>query len=183
MNKQVKPFNKYIAGAQIIAATATAFAVTPLNVVVDKSVMIFSKFKGSLFGLAGSELVKMVKNPFVFLNDFAFRWMLFVYVPTYGVNNLFDHYNFARLFNKSQQDFIQHKYQKLGVVFLTNTLCSLIKDKKYAEKYANKLPKFPMSSYFLLFSRDLIAMAGAFTLPPILGAYLSKKFDITASNS
>jgi hypothetical protein len=48
----------------------------------------------------------------------------------------------------------------------------LIKDKKYAEKYANKLPKFPLSSYLLFFSRDLVAMAGAFTLPPILAPHL-----------
>ena len=88
--------------AEIIAGTATAFAVSPLNVVVDKSVMIFSKFKGNLFGIAGTELANIFKHPIAFLGDFGFRWMLFVYIPTYSVNNLFDNYNLARLFDKPE---------------------------------------------------------------------------------
>lgn len=83
-----------------------------------------------------------------------------------------DHLNFS--------DNIPHPIQKLGAVFLVNTACSLIKDKKYAEELKKvKDSKLPISSLSLFFVRDLIAMASAFTLPPILGRYISNKYGIT----
>jgi hypothetical protein len=80
-------------------------------------------------------------------------------------------------------DNIPHPIQKLGAVFLVNTTCSLIKDKKYAEELKKvKDSKLPISSLSLFFVRDLIAMASAFTLPPIFGKYISDKSGITMKN-
>ncbi len=98
--------------------------------------------------------------------------MYFVYIFTYSANNLADHLSFT--------EDISHPIQKLGMVFLTNTTCSLIKDKKYAVKYGlTEAKKFPIPSYGLFFLRDLIAMASAFTIPPILGKEITTRINVS----
>jgi hypothetical protein len=86
--------------------------------------------------------------------------MYFVYVSTYGVSNAIENYSLT--------DSISQKYQKLVAVFLTNTTCSLIKDKVYAERLGKVQQPFPNKSLALFFLRDFIAMASAFTIPSIL---------------
>jgi hypothetical protein len=143
--------------------------------VVDKSVIEYTSGKGGLWQLAGENLSVIFKSPISFFTGFSFRWMYFVYFLTYATSNFADHVNFTPE--------VSHPIQKLLMVFLANTTCSLIKDKKYAVKYGQISTRpFPLASYGLFFLRDLIAMASAFTIPPILGKAISKKFDITQAN-
>lgn len=149
-----------------MAGSTAAFAVSPLNVVVDKSVIEYTSGKGGLWKLAGGNLGTIVKAPISFFTGFSFRWMYFVYFFTYSISNIADHLNFT--------DEVSHPIQKLLMVFLTNTTCSLIKDKKYAVEYGQTAAKkFPIPSYGLFFLRDMIAMASAFTIPPILGKIIT----------
>jgi len=67
--------------------------VTPLNVVVDKSVILYSNGTSELWPAAGAELKMMVSTPWQFLKSFQFRWMYLVYAPTYTASNLADHYH------------------------------------------------------------------------------------------
>ena len=114
--------------AEIIAGACAAFSVSPLNVVVDKSVMQYAKNSSlNLWGLAKDNLGDIMKKPFPFLGSFEFRWMYFVYIFTYAGSNLADHVNLTPE--------ISHPIQKLAMVFLVNTTCSLIKDKKYTVKF------------------------------------------------
>lgn len=100
--------------------------------------------------------------------------MYFVYACTYVTNNLADHVNI--------HPDISPPIQKLGLVFLANTTCSLIKDKKYAVKYGQAVSRpFPLASYVLFFIRDIIAMASAFTIPPIAGKIIADKTGISVS--
>jgi hypothetical protein len=92
--------------------------------------------------------------------------MYFVYAPTYTASNVIDHYHLDIP--------ISQPIQKLLVVFAVNTTCSLIKDKKFAQFFGKVSVKpFPIPSLALLFGRDIIAMASAFTIPPILGQIIS----------
>jgi hypothetical protein len=86
--------------------------------------------------------------------------MYFVYSFTYTFSNLADYVNLT--------DSVSHPIQKLLIVFAVNTTASLIKDKKYIQHFGLEAKKFPIKSYGFLFSRDLLAMASAFTLPPLL---------------
>jgi hypothetical protein len=114
--------------AEIIAGACAAFSVSPLNVVVDKSVMQYAKNSSlNLWALAKENLKEITKKPLPFLGSFEFRWMYFVYIFTYAGSNLADHVNLTPE--------ISHPIQKLGMVFLINTTCSLIKDKKYTVKF------------------------------------------------
>ena len=125
-----------------------------------------------MWTLAGQNLATIVKSPITFLSGFSFRWMYFVYSFTYTASNLADHVN---LTNE-----VSHPIQKLAIVFLVNTVCGLIKDKKYAVKYGNNVSRpFPPISYGLFFVRDIAAMASAFTIPPMLGKAITQRFDVS----
>lgn len=160
--------------AELLAGACSGFSVTPLNVVVDKSVIEYTSGKGGLWTLARDNLFTIFKAPISFLTGFSFRWMYFVYFFTYTTSNLADHVNLT--------PDIPHPIQKLLMVFLANTTTSLIKDKKYAVKYGQTVRPFPLASYGLFFTRDIIAMASAFTIPPIFGKEITKRFNVSAAN-
>ena len=150
---------------------------TPLNTVVDKSVIEFANRKEpTIWTAAGKSMKKLLTTPLAFMKSFEFRWMFFVYLPTFTVNNLADHYNLT--------DKVSHPIQKLLAVFSVNTVTSLIKDRIYT-RHLNPfkaVEPFPMSSLSLLFLRDIIAMAGAFVLPAIIGREISKRLNIEFKN-
>lgn len=78
---------------EIFAGLCTGFAVSPLNVVIDKSVIEHTSGQGKMLTLASQNLTTILKNPVAFLSGFSFRWMYFVYSFTYASSNLADHIN------------------------------------------------------------------------------------------
>lgn len=153
--------------ADALAGICTGLAVSPLNTVVDKSVMEFANRKyPSIWSAAGNSLKEMVTHPLRFIGGFEFRWMCFVYFPTFTVSNVADHCNLT--------DAVPHPIQKLLAVFLTNTVTSLMKDRVYIRRLNPHKPiePLPVSSLMLLFTRDILAMAAAFTVPPIAAKYM-----------
>jgi hypothetical protein len=159
----------------MFAGACSGFSVSPLNVVVDKAVIEYTSGKGGLWTLAKDNLLSIFKTPVDFFTGFPFRWMYFVYLSTYTASNLADHVNLS--------PDVPHPIQKLLMVFLANTTTSLIKDKKYAVKYGqNSARPFPVASLGLFFIRDMIAMASAFTLPPIVGKEITRYFNVSQTN-
>jgi hypothetical protein len=64
-------------------------------------------------------------------------------------------------------------FVKLLSTFFVNTTLSLIKDKALAQRLGHgEERKFPASALTLFFLRDIIAIASAFTIPPIFGKFL-----------
>jgi hypothetical protein len=164
--------------ADAIAGMVTGFAVSPLNTVVDKSVMEFANRKyPTIWSAAGNAMKELLTQPLRFIGGFEFRWMCFVYFPTFTVGNLADHYNLT--------DSIPHPMQKLTAVFLTNTITSLIKDRIYIRRLNPHKPiePLPVSSLMLLFTRDILAMAAAFTIPPIAAAYMKNNHGWDYANA
>lgn len=106
-------------------------------------------------------LRRLFTTPLSFFASFKFRWMYFVYSFTYSANNLSDHVAF--------QNVVPISIQNLLITFTVNTACGILKDKMYIQHFGASAPKaFPVPALFLLFFRDLITMAAAFTLPPII---------------
>jgi len=164
--EKVQSRNKLIL-ADTLAAICTGFAVSPLNTVIDKSVMEFANRKyPTIWAAAGNSLKSLLTQPLNFVRGFEFRWMCFVYLPTFTAGNVMDHYNLT--------DSIPHPIQKLLAVFLANTITSLIKDRIYIRRLNPHKPiePLPLSSLMLLFTRDMVAMAAAFTVPPIGARYM-----------
>lgn len=70
--------------------------------------------------------------------------------------------------------------QNLIITFAVNTTCGILKDKAYIQHFgAVQSKSFPASSLLLLFLRDIITVASAFTLPPIFGRMLEEKLDLS----
>lgn len=92
---------------------------------------------------------------------------MFCYIPTYTVSNLADYYNVT--------DKIPHPIQKLLAVFVANSATSLIKDTVYAKRLNPFKPiePFPPIALGFLFTRDIVAMAAAFTLPSLVAKEVS----------
>ena len=158
---------------EVLAGLCSGFMVSPLNVVVDKSVVEFANGKGSsIWALAGSELKYIATQPHHFFPGFSFRWMYFVYSSTYTASNLGDYLNLTEL--------VPQPIQKLLFTFAVNTVCSLIKDKKFAQEFgASAKRSFPIPSLGLFFLRDLLAMAGAFTLPKMAAPLVSRGLGVS----
>ena len=101
------------------------------------------------------------------MKSYAFRWIFFVYSTTYATSNLCDH---IRISN------VDPAIVKLTITFLWNTTASLVKDKALAQAFgATEVRPFPNSSFVLFLLRDAVAVASAFTIPPILGKVISDK--------
>jgi hypothetical protein len=164
--------------AEALAGMITGFCVSPLNTVVDKSVMEYAnKKEPTIWSAAGKSIKTLMIRPLTFLGGFEFRWMCFVYLPTFGVSNIMDHF--------SPVDGVPHPIQKLFAVFLTNTVTSLMKDRVYAQHLNPHKPieAFPISSLMLLFTRDILSMAAAFTMPPILAKWAHDKHGYNYNNA
>lgn len=117
----------------------------------------------------------MFFKPKIFFTAFEFKWVLAVYHATYVTSNLADHYVIPGL---------DPAISKLASVFLVNTTFSLLKDKALAQRLGKgEARKFPPSALGLFFTRDIIAMASAFTIPPILGKYIEKKWGYSETTS
>jgi len=103
----------------------------------------------------------MFLKPRIFFTAFEFKWILFVYHATYITSNLADHYTIPGL---------DPAISKLISVFAVNSATGIMKDKALTQRLGLGKPHpFPLKSLGLFFLRDLIAMASAFTLPPLLG--------------
>lgn len=95
---------------------------------------------------------------------------------TYGANNLTDHSEII--------PGLPIPIQNLLMTFAVNTVCGIFKDAAYIKHFGVAKPKtFPVTSLGLLFLRDIITVASAFTLPPIFAEYIQDKLDTTERTS
>lgn len=110
-------------------------------------------------------LRKLIFSPLQFILSFKFRWMYFTYAVTYTANNLSDHDPITPR--------LSLPLQNLLITFSVNTICGILKDKAYIQYFGAVASKpFPLIALGLLFFRDLITMASAFTLPHIMAQQL-----------
>ncbi len=91
---------------------------------------------------------------------------------TYTANNLTDHSTIIPSLSIPMQNLL--------ATFVVNTACGISKDKAYIQHFATiKIRPFPASTLGLLFLRDLITVASAFTLPPMFSKMMQKKFGVS----
>lgn len=153
----------------------TGFCVTPVNTIVDKSVIENANGKTPLWRGVANGFKNMFFRPKIFFTAYEFKWILAVYQSTYIASNLADHYVVP---------WLDPAVSKLLTVFVVNTTLGLLKDKALTQRFGHGDPRpFPWSSLNLFFMRDLIAMASAFTLPSILGHVMHKKFNFSENTA
>lgn len=144
----------------IVAGLTTAFAVSPSNAILDRSVIEYANGKQTVKEGVRSGLTRLFTSPIEFFTSYKFRWMYFVYALTYTTNNLTDHSQIIPS--------IPIPIQNLLMTFAVNTVCGILKDKAYIQHFGVVQPKiFPAATLGLLFLRDIITVASAFTLPQV----------------
>lgn len=150
---------------EIAVGICSGFLVSPINTIVDKSVIENANGKTPLWQGVWKGFRSLFLTPQVFLKSYEFKWIFFVYASTYASSNIADHVEINR---------VDPSIVKLMISFLVNTSASLVKDKALAMAFGNQTSKpFPMSAFGLFLLRDIVAMASAFTIPPILGLKIS----------
>lgn len=121
-------------------------------------------------------LTRLFTTPVAFFTSYKFKWMYFVYLMTYTTNNLTDHSNII--------PDVPIAIQNLIMTFCVNTVCGVLKDKAYIQHFGAVQPKaFPAITLGILFLRDLITVASAFTLPPIFAEYLEESLEVSERKS
>ena len=155
------PYENVPVSLELVAGFLAGFFVSPFNTVVDKSIIENANGRMPLWKGVGKGLKSMLFTPRTFFTSYEFRWIFFVYSTTYATSNLCDHIKVKG---------VDPAIVKLMLPFLVNTTASLVKDKALAQAFgATDVRPFPMSSFGLFLARDIVAIASAFTLPPILG--------------
>jgi hypothetical protein len=150
-------------------------AVAPFNAIGDRAVIENANGKTPLWTGVANGFKRMFLKPNVFFVSYEYKWLLFVYQVTYTASNLADHYKLP---------FLDPVVSKLLTVFLFNTSTGIIKDKCLAQYFGQcEVRAFPWKSLGLFFFRDFLAMASAFTIPPILGKKIEEKMNISADNA
>lgn len=167
-----QPSSNYSTIRDILAALVTGFAVSPTNAILDRSVIEYANGKQTVKEGVKNGISRLVSTPVDFFTSYKFRWMYFVYLMTYAVNNLTDHSNII--------PDIPVPLQNLLLTFSCNTFCGILKDKAYIQHFGAAQAKvFPASTLALLFFRDIITVASAFTLPPIFARSLSNNIGVS----
>jgi hypothetical protein len=171
-----KPRSSFDSVKDIIAGMVTGFAVSPTNAILDRSVIEYANGKQTVKEGVKSGIMRLVASPLDFITSYKFRWMYFVYLMTYTVNNLTDH--------SSIIPEVPIPLQNLMMTFSINTFCGILKDKAYIQHFgASQAKVFPATTLALLFFRDIITVASAFTLPQIFAKSLESKLGVSERGS
>ena len=158
--KNRSPYANVPLSLELLAGFLSGFFVSPFNTIVDKSVIENANGRVPLWRGVGIGLKSMITTPNIFFRSYEFKWIFFVYLATYSTSNLCDHIKVKG---------VDPALVKLTITFLVNTTASLMKDKAFAQAFGVKEVKpFPNSSFGLFLLRDIVAIASAFTIPPIL---------------
>lgn len=160
----------------IVAGVVTGFAVSPTNAILDRSVIEYANGKQTVKEGVKNGISRLFSSPVEFFTSYKFRWMYFVYLMTYTVNNLTDHSTII--------PDIPIPIQNLLMTFTCNTICGILKDKAYIQHFGVAQPKvFPATTLALLFCRDIVTVASAFTLPPIFARSLQNRLGVSERGS
>lgn len=109
-----------------------------------------------------------------------------VYGCTYIAANLLDVYNERKSISGNKAATI-----KLFGTTAVNMSSSLIKDVAFAKLFGKQVekaaaetsPKVPAATYIIFLSRDLLTIAGGFTVPPLMSSTFQNMMGLTKSSA
>jgi len=107
-------------------------------------------------------------KPHKFVRRPEFLWIWWVYSSTYLAANISE----SICVNKD----VNPLYPKFLATFFVNTAASIVKDRKLTIIFGLVSAKnsFPLPSYLLFLIRDIVTIMFAFSLPGIVGDWISK---------
>ena len=153
-----------------VAAVAASVAVSPVVTAMDRAITRNAAGVQKLWPAVFEGLGQMLKQPVRNLRSTPTKWLMLVYGATYAGANaaltLSGHFNVAPAL------------PVLAASTLGNMSTGIAKDRAFARMYGVVAAKgMPLPSYGLFFSRDVLAMAFVFTLPPLITPMIARAVD------
>jgi len=154
----------------VVASVAASISVSPVVTSMDRAITKNAAGAQGLWAALGDGLKDLAKNPWKNLRSTPTRWLVLVYTATYSGANCT-----ATL---CQWAGISPTLPVLAGSTVGNMTTGIAKDRAFARMYGVVAPKaMPVLSYGLFFSRDVLAMAFIFSLPPIVAPRIKAAVD------
>ncbi|KAJ3128164.1 hypothetical protein HK098_005064 [Nowakowskiella sp. JEL0407] len=158
------------------AAALTSLAVAPTVAIIDKAIVSHAAGVQKLGLGVASGFLELIKRPFTFMKQPSVLIVAAVYAGTFGTANATDSICAKLKTSSAMPKFISSSAVNLGL--------SLWKDRAFTVWYSSVTPRsVPLPTYALYGLRDALTMAASFSLPPVLGSFIHKKFYIEDKNS
>lgn len=144
-----------------VASVCASLSVSPVVTSMDRAITRNASGAQKLWPALAEGLKDLAKRPLANLKSTPTRWLVLVYTATYSSANMTS--TLCGLCG------ISPTLPVLGASTMGNMTTGIAKDRAFARMYGVTAPKaMPRSSYGLFFSRDMMAMAFIFSLPPII---------------
>ena len=155
------------------AGVCAAFSVSPVVTAMDRAITRNAAGAQHLWPALGEGLQELLRRPWTNINSSPTRWLMLVYSATYCAAN-------ATNTICHQWLGINPALPVLAASTFGNMSTGVAKDRAFARMYGVISPRpMPWASYGLFFSRDLLAMAFIFSLPPIVSPLIKERSGLS----
>ena len=153
-----------------VAAAAASVAVSPVVTAMDRAITRNAAGAQRLWPAMFEGLGQLIKQPIRNVRSTPTKWLMLVYSATYAGANA--------AHTLSVYLGIKPALPVLAASTIGNMSTGIAKDRAFARMYGVVAAKgMPLPSYGLFFSRDVLAMAFVFTLPPLVTPAITKAVD------
>ena len=149
------------------SAVCASIAVSPVVASMDRAITKNAAGAQPLWPALADGLKELAKRPLTNLTSVPSRWLMLVYSATYGAansaNTICKHFGYSP------------SLPVLGGSTAANMSTGVAKDRAFARTFGVVAPRpLPLGSYALFFTRDALAMAFIFNLPPTVALQLQE---------
>lgn len=163
------------AGVDVGAALSAALAVSPFIMTIDAAIVGAAAGRHTLGEAVVRGTVEMLVRPAGVLRSPAYWMVTGVYAATYAAANLID-----TVGARTNTTPAVHATGKLLGTTAINTSACIAKDVAFARMYgAAKGGPMPVKTVALFGVRDLLTVASAYTIPPVLARALERGAGLT----
>ena len=153
-----------------VAAAAASISVSPVVTAMDRAITRNAAGAQRLWPAMFEGLGQLIRQPIRNVRSTPTKWLMLVYSATYAGANA--------AHTLSVYLGIKPALPVLAASTSGNMSTGIAKDRAFARMYGVVAAKgMPLPSYGLFFSRDVLAMAFVFTLPPLVTPAITKAVD------
>lgn len=161
-------------GPDIIGGTATALAITPVILTIDKAVCDASVKRFSMSTSLKMGVTQLVTQPHVYASHPAFSFVWGIYIATYSTANMADTY--------AAQRGIDPFLPKFLAAACVNIPCSVLQDRNFANWFGAGAKTLSLRTNVISLSfwafRDMSTVMGSFCLPSRVGPMLEEPLGL-----
>ena len=152
------------------SALVASVSVSPVVTAMDMAITKNASGAMKLWPALAAGLRDLAARPMSNLASVPTRWLILVYTATYGAANTAT--------TLSAHAGVSPTMPVLAASTCGNMSTCIAKDRAFARMYGITAPKpLPLPSYGIFCSRDLVAMAFIFSLPPIVAPRIREAVD------